>query len=108
MECEAAAGGVPARLGVRHRLVDHHRISAVLLVMAREMTIEAIAAQQHLAAAECDAAEQGAEQWAMSIVDQEMRTPGYETKSSMKPPLGIAMCGSSARTWMMKPSLITA
>jgi len=64
-------------------------LTAVVLVTGREMTVEAMAAKQHLSQAQVDAAEQGAEQFALSVVAQELQTPGYMSQLNFEArPLG--------------------
>ncbi len=53
-------------------------LSAVVLVLCREMLVESLTVRQHLAQAKVDAAELGVEQYVMSIVEQELLTPGYK------------------------------
>jgi hypothetical protein len=53
-------------------------LSAVVLVLCREMVVESLAARQHLSQAQADAAEIGVEQFVLSVVEQEMFTPGYK------------------------------
>ena len=74
---------------LRRRFGSLSRLTAVVLVTGREMTVEAMAAKQHLSQAQVDAAEQGAEQFAISVVAQEMQTPGYmQTLNFEARPLG--------------------
>jgi DNA uptake protein ComE-like DNA-binding protein len=56
-------------------------LTAVVLVLCREMMVESLTARQHLAQAKADAAETGAEQFVMSIVEQELLTPGYKDQT---------------------------
>jgi len=52
-------------------------LAAVVLVLCREMIVESMASQQHLSQAKVDAAEIGVEQYVLSVVEQELVTPGY-------------------------------
>jgi DNA uptake protein ComE-like DNA-binding protein len=53
-------------------------LAAVVLVLCREMQVEQLTARQHLAQAKADAAELGVEQLVMSVVEQELVSPGYK------------------------------
>src|SRR4051812_40473223 len=55
-------------------------LAAVVLVLCREMVVESMASQQHLSQARVDAAEIGVEQYVLSVVEQEMVTPGYHNQ----------------------------
>jgi hypothetical protein len=55
-------------------------LSAVVLVLCREMAVESLTARQHLAQAKADMAEIGVEQFVMSVVEQELVTPGYKNQ----------------------------
>lgn len=79
----------PHRLGYRHPRGPRGVIlittmwiaialSAVVLVLCREMQVEQLTARQHLAQAQADAAEIGVEQYVMSVVEQELLSPGYK------------------------------
>jgi hypothetical protein len=59
-------------------------LTAVVLVLCREMAVEAQVTRQHLAQARADAAEIGAEQYVMSVVQQELLTPGYKDSASFE------------------------
>jgi type II secretory pathway component PulK len=56
-------------------------LTAVVLVLCREMMVESLTVRQHLSQAKADAAEIGAEQFALSIVEQELLTPGYKDQT---------------------------
>src|SRR4051794_23996094 len=52
-------------------------LAAVVLVLCREMVVESMASQQHLSQAKVDAAAIGVQQFVLSVVEQELVTPGY-------------------------------
>jgi DNA uptake protein ComE-like DNA-binding protein len=53
-------------------------LSALVLVLCREMVVEAQVTRQHLSQAKADAAEIGVEQLVMAVVEQELIIPGYK------------------------------
>jgi len=57
-------------------------LTAIVLVLCREMVVESMVTRQHLAQARADAAEIGVEQFALSIVEQELYQPGYKDSTS--------------------------
>jgi len=52
-------------------------LTAVVLVLCREMVVESMTARQNLAQAKAEAAETGMEQFVMSVLAEEQVTPGY-------------------------------
>jgi type II secretory pathway component PulK len=52
-------------------------LTAVVLVLARSMIVEALTSKQRIAIAKADAAERGVEQYLLSLVASELTTPGY-------------------------------
>ncbi len=53
-------------------------LTAVVLVLCREMVVESLTTRQHLSQARADAAEIGVEQYVLSVVYQELVSPGYK------------------------------
>jgi DNA uptake protein ComE-like DNA-binding protein len=56
-------------------------LTAVVLILCREVSVESLAANQHLSQAKVEAAEVGAEQFVLSIVAEELITPGYSLQT---------------------------
>jgi DNA uptake protein ComE-like DNA-binding protein len=52
-------------------------LSAVVLILCREVSVEALAARQHLSQAKADMAEIGVEQYILAMIEQEGLSPGY-------------------------------
>ena len=51
-------------------------LTGLVLVLSYHMRVEAVAVANRRAQSQADAAEQGAEQFLLSVVDTEMTTPG--------------------------------
>ena len=75
-------------------------LTAVVLVLAREMVVEALATKQHLAQAKADAAEQGAEQFVLSVMAGELVTPGYRDAINME-----EMSMGECYVWIVHPNV---
>ena len=58
-------------------------LTAVVLVLGRGMLVEYLATKQHLSQAQADAAEMGAEQFAVSVLAEELQDPGYKDSINM-------------------------
>jgi type II secretory pathway component PulK len=59
-------------------------LTGMVLVFADAMRVEAVASANHLSEAQASAAELGAEQFLVSVVDAEVATPGSTTNVSME------------------------
>jgi len=57
-------------------------LTAVVLVLSRTMIVEATVSKQRISMAKCSAAEQGVEQYLLSVVASAMLTPGYSDEIS--------------------------
>lgn len=57
-------------------------LTAVVLVLCREMMVEAMSANQHESQAKVDAAEIGVEQYLLSVLENEITTPDYHNQVS--------------------------
>ena len=73
-------------------------LTGLVLVLSYHMRVEAVAVANRRAQSQADAAEQGAEQFLLSVVDTEMTTPG-SMQSILMEERWIGDC----RFWVLKP-----
>jgi DNA uptake protein ComE-like DNA-binding protein len=74
-------------------------LTGLVLVLAQSMRIEAVASANRLSEAQAATAERGVEQFLLSVVDEEVATPGSTSGISME-----ARQIGDAYFWVMKPS----
>lgn len=73
-------------------------LTGMVLTLAFSMRTEAMAAANRVAQAEAEAALRGAEQWMLSVVDQEQSTPGTIAETDMEA-RQIGRC----QVWVVRP-----